>query len=139
MTVARDRRDKSGDKFDADIQRWLDAGLRENPDSIALLIVQADLYDLQKKYDESAAVYRKLLARDDLKDIRRAVVLNNLSFLVALAGPSAGGDLDALKLVQEAVANHGPQFGYLGYSGCRSNRAGQLQTSDPGSGVVRYR
>ncbi len=36
LAVARDRRDKIGDKFDGDIQRWLDAGLRENPGSITL-------------------------------------------------------------------------------------------------------
>ena len=48
------RRDKIGDKYDAEIQRWLDAALRENPDSIALLHLQADMYDLQKKYEESA-------------------------------------------------------------------------------------
>ena len=57
MTVVRDRRDKVGDKFDAQIQGWLDTGLRENPDSIALLIVQADLYDLQKKYEDSAETF----------------------------------------------------------------------------------
>ena len=84
MTVARDRRDKIGDKFDAEIQRWLDTGLRENPDSIALLIVQADMYDLQKKYEDSAETYRKMLTRSELVGLRRAVVLNNLAFLLAL-------------------------------------------------------
>jgi hypothetical protein len=63
MTVARERRDKTGDKFDADIQRWLDAGLRENPDSITLLVAQADMYDLQKKYDDAANVYRLTSSR----------------------------------------------------------------------------
>ncbi len=113
LAVARERRDKIGDKYDADIQRWLDAGLRENPDSIALLIIQADVYDVQKKYDEATAVYRKLLARNDLVDIRRAVVLNNLSFLLALAGPGTANDVDPFALVQEATQIMGPNSDIL--------------------------
>jgi tetratricopeptide (TPR) repeat protein len=111
--VARDRRDKIGDKFDSEIQRWLDAGLRENPDSITLLIMQADVYDLQQKYDEAATVYRDLLKRNDLVGLRRAVVLNNLAFLLALEGSAAGTDLDAMKLVQEAVQIMGPNSDIL--------------------------
>jgi tetratricopeptide (TPR) repeat protein len=113
MQVARDRRDKVGDKFDAQIQRWLDAGLRENPDSISLLVVQADLYDLQKKYEDAANVYKKLLENKDLTGTRRAVVLNNLAFLIALAGKSAATDIDPLKLVQEAVQILGPNSDIL--------------------------
>lgn len=108
LGVARERRDKIGDKHDAEIQKWLDAALRENPDSIAMMIVQADLFDLQKKYEEAATIYRKLLANKDLTGIRRAVVLNNLAFLVALAGPTAAGGSDPLPLVQEAVQIMGP-------------------------------
>jgi tetratricopeptide (TPR) repeat protein len=113
LSVARSKRDKIGDKYDADIQRWLDAGLRENPDSITLLVTQADLYDLQKKYDEAAGVYRKLLARQDLKDIRRAVVLNNLAFLLALLDSSKTGGDDALNLVNEAASIMGPNSDIL--------------------------
>jgi tetratricopeptide (TPR) repeat protein len=113
VSVARERRDKIGDKFDGDIERWLEAGLRENPDSITLLVVRADVYDLQKKYVEAAAVYRDLLKRNDLVGIRRAVVLNNLAFLLALEGKSAGTDLDAMKLVQEAIQIMGPNSDIL--------------------------
>jgi tetratricopeptide (TPR) repeat protein len=113
LSVARSKRDKSGDKYDAAIQRWLDADLRENPDSITLLVTQADLYDLQKKYDEAADVYRKLLARQDLKDIRRAVVLNNLAFLLALLDSSKTGGDDALKLANEAADIMGPNSDIL--------------------------
>jgi tetratricopeptide (TPR) repeat protein len=113
LTVARERRDKVGEKFDAQIQSWLDAGLRENPDSITLLVTQADLYDLQKRYDDAANVYRKLLERNDLVGLRRAVVLNNLAYLVALAGKSAKTDVDPMKLVVEAVQILGPNSDIL--------------------------
>jgi tetratricopeptide (TPR) repeat protein len=108
LSVVRKQRAKVGDKFDAQIQSWLDTGLRENPESVALLMDQADLYDLQKRYDEAAATYKNLLASRDLTGVRRAIVLNNLSFLVALAGPKAKVDVDPLKLVEEAKDIMGP-------------------------------
>ena len=113
MAVVRDKRDKIGDKYDAQIQHWLDAGLRENPDSIPLLVVQADLYDLQKKYQDSASVYRKMLARDDLVGLRRAIVLNNLAFLLALDTTAKAGGDDPMKLVQEAAQIMGPNSDIL--------------------------
>ena len=108
MSVTREQRDKVGDKFDAQIQRWIDAGLRENPDAVSLLVVQADLYDLQKRYDDAVDVYRKLLGRKELAGIPRAVVLNNLAFLAALAGKATSGDVDPMKLIAEAAEILGP-------------------------------
>jgi tetratricopeptide (TPR) repeat protein len=77
------------------------------------LVTQADLYDLQKKYDEAAQVYSKLLAREDLKDLRRAVVLNNLAFLLALSDSAKTGAADALKLANEAADIMGPNSDIL--------------------------
>lgn len=113
MSVVRGRRDTLGDKYDAKIQRWIDAGLRENPDSITLLSMQADMYDLQKRYDDSANVYRKLLDRKDLVGTGRAIVINNLAFLVALAEKSTATDIDTLKLVSEAIDILGPSSDIL--------------------------
>jgi tetratricopeptide (TPR) repeat protein len=113
LVVTRRQRDKVGDKFDEQIQRWLDTGLRENPDSLALLMDQADFYDMQKRYDDAAGIYRKLLDRKDLEGLRRAIVLNNLAFLVALAGDKAATDKDPLKLVEEAVQIMGPNSDIL--------------------------
>jgi tetratricopeptide (TPR) repeat protein len=113
LSVARARRDTIGDKYDADIQRWLDAALRENPDSIPLWTTQADMYDLQKKYEEAAGVYRKLVARNDLVDTRRAVVLNNLAFLLALDTSAQNTADDPLKMVEEAIDIMGPSSDIL--------------------------
>jgi tetratricopeptide (TPR) repeat protein len=112
LTVVRKQRENVGDKFDGQMQTWLDTGLRENPDSIPLLMDQADFYDLKKRYKESAEVYRKLLDRKDLVGIRRAVVLNNFAFLLALDS-SATQDADALKLVNQAVDIMGPNSDIL--------------------------
>jgi tetratricopeptide (TPR) repeat protein len=114
LAVVREKRDQIVEKYDPEIQRWLEQGLRENPDSIALLLAKADLYDIQKKYDESAAVYRKLLDKPELTGLRRAMVLNNLSFLMALADSAAvDGNVDPLKLVNEAAEILGPNSDIL--------------------------
>jgi tetratricopeptide (TPR) repeat protein len=107
-TVVREKRDEVGDKYDEEIQRWLDAGLRSDPESINLLLLQADLFDLQKRYENAASIYSNLLNRESLAGFRRAVVLNNLAFLIALAGESISTEVDALELVNEAARILGP-------------------------------
>jgi cellulose synthase operon protein C len=113
LAVARDRRDKIGDKFDGLLQKWLDAGQRENPDAISLRMMQADLYDLQKRYDDAANVDRKLLADKNLTGTPRAIVLNNLAYLLALAGKTTATDDDPMKLVAEATQILGPNSDIL--------------------------
>ena len=114
VNVLRAQRDKVGDKYDAQLEGWLNRALRDNPDAISLQMLQADFYDVQRKYDEAKAIYTKLLKRPDLTGIRRAIVLNNLSFLVALAGSrDAAADIDAMKLVQEAESILGPNADIL--------------------------
>lgn len=112
LIVTRERRDKIGDKFDKQIQDWIDAGNRENPDSILMLMSQADLYDIQKNYDKSADIYAKLLKRPDLSGYQRAVVLNNLAFLLALSKKSVT-DVDPLDCVQKAAEIIGPNADIL--------------------------
>ena len=59
------------------------------------------------KYDDAAGVYRKLLGRPDVTGVRRAIVLNNLSFLEALSASAAKGD-DPLAMAEEAAQIMGP-------------------------------
>jgi cellulose synthase operon protein C len=108
LAVIRARRDEIGDKYDAQVQQWLDRALLENPDSIPLLMLQAEFDDTRKEYDGAAAIYQKLLARNDLTGITRAIVLNNLAFLVSLAGTEAETGVDPLTLVQQAAGILGP-------------------------------
>ena len=106
--VVAARRDQVGDKYDEQVQHWLDRGLLENPDSVQLLMLQAEFDDAKKKYDEAAEIYTKLLARKDVTGFTRAIVLNNLAYLVSLAGNAADVGVDPLKLVQEASQILGP-------------------------------
>ncbi|MCI0492415.1 MAG: tetratricopeptide repeat protein, partial [Planctomycetes bacterium] len=108
IAVVRERRDEIGDKFDAQVEEWFNSALLENPESINLLMAQADFRDAQQRYEDSAEIYRKLVNRPDLTDIRRAIVLNNMSYLLALTDSAGASDLDAMKLVEEAVDILGP-------------------------------
>jgi tetratricopeptide (TPR) repeat protein len=113
LDVVREKRDQIGEKYDPQIERWLEIGLLESPDSISLQMLKGDFLDIQRNYDQAAAVYRKLLERKDLDGLRRAIVLNNLAYLIALAGDAAGSDDDPLKLVNEAASILGPNSDIL--------------------------
>ena len=63
---------------------------------------------MEKNYDEAAADLLQVARANDVTGITRAVVLNNLAFLVALAGNEAETGVDPLKLVQEAEQILGP-------------------------------
>jgi tetratricopeptide (TPR) repeat protein len=108
LASARYNRDAIGDKYDALIQDWFDRSLRENPDYSPLLILQAELFDLQQRYEEAVAAYLKLLNNEDLEGRQRGIVLNNLSYMVSLLGDKVETDVDPMELVQEAVEIFGP-------------------------------
>jgi tetratricopeptide (TPR) repeat protein len=106
--IVRTRRDEVGDKYDGKVRGWIDRGLLENPDSVPLLMLSAEFADVQKNYDEASETYKKLLARDDVSGITRAIVLNNFAFLVALANNADEAGVDPLKLIEEAIEILGP-------------------------------
>ncbi len=114
VAVLRSRRDDVGDKFDAQMEQWIDRALSENPDSISLKLIQGDFFDVQKNYEAASEVYRKLLERRDLDGVRRAIVLNNLAYLIALAGPAAAaGNADPMSYINEAADILGPNSDIL--------------------------
>jgi tetratricopeptide (TPR) repeat protein len=108
IAVDRHQRDEVGDKYDDQITGWLNRAILESPDSITLQILLAEFEDLRTNYGDAAAIYQKLLSRRDLTGPPRAVVLNNLAFLIAVAGSSTEVGLDPLVLVQEAADILGP-------------------------------
>jgi tetratricopeptide (TPR) repeat protein len=105
IKVVRAREEDAGDLFDDKILGWIDGALRRDPESIPLLMQQAEFNDVRQHYNKAADGYRKLLSRRDLRGRGRAIVLNNLSYLLALQG----NDQDtAIRLVAEAVDILGP-------------------------------
>lgn len=108
LVAARFHRDTIGDKYDPLMQEWFDRALRENPGYTPLLILQAELYDLQQRYEEAVGAYLKLLDNKDLQGRQRGIVLNNLSYMVSLLEEKMDTGVDPLELVQEAVQIFGP-------------------------------
>jgi tetratricopeptide (TPR) repeat protein len=107
IKVVRAREKDAGNQFDDRILQWLDTALRRDPESIPLLMQQAEFNDVRQDYNEAANGYGKLLSRRDLRGRGRAIVLNNLAYLLALKDDGAKRET-AIKLVREAVEILGP-------------------------------
>src|SRR5690606_29565998 len=60
LAVLRARREDIGNEFDGRVQTWLDRALREDPQSVTLLLQQAELHDLRGEYAQAAHIYRDL-------------------------------------------------------------------------------
>lgn len=89
----------------ARVERWIQALITRDPQSHALTLQLAALCDLQGKYDEQSKIYRDLLARSDLSQRERAVVQNNLAYLLMLEGKDLK---QALEMSGQAVDVIGP-------------------------------
>ncbi len=99
------RRDEVGDKYDDAVNRFLDEGLRDDPDSVTRRLARAEAYETQEDYKRSIEEYERLLQRDDLPTRLRAAAKNNLGFLLALLEQRVD---DAERLINEAMETFGP-------------------------------
>src|SRR5207248_8714383 len=61
------------------IQKWIDACLAEEPDSLPLLLSKAEFLAVRQDTAGAAAVFEKVL----VKEPRNVVALNNLAWLLA--------------------------------------------------------
>ena len=66
VEVLRKRRDEDPAKLDAEVDRIVRSGLRDDPESARRLVLEAEMLEVQEKFDESITAYKKLLARDDV-------------------------------------------------------------------------
>jgi cellulose synthase operon protein C len=92
------------------VEKWFDRALREDPESLAVQMELADLRNVQRRWDDVEKIYRGVLKRTDLLDPQRAVVLNNLSFIIAMQGKDKD---EAMRFIAEAVNIYGPQSDML--------------------------
>jgi cellulose synthase operon protein C len=108
VEVLRARRSEAPEKLDAAVERIIRAGLRDDPEAARRLVLEAEMLEVQEKFNESVAAYKKLLARDDVPTLVRATALNNLAFLLALTDKTPAGLELALNSVNEAIELIGP-------------------------------
>lgn len=74
----------------AQIQKWLDACLAEEPESVSLLLSKAEFLAVRQDIAGASATFEKVLA----KDPRNVVALNNLAWTIAADPKSADKALD---------------------------------------------
>lgn len=108
VEVLRTRRDEDPAKLDAEVERIVRSGLRDDPEAARRLVLEAEMLEVQEKFDESVAAYQKLLARDDVPTMVRATALNNLAFILALKNKTPEELELALNSVNEAIELIGP-------------------------------
>ncbi|MEN0110225.1 MAG: hypothetical protein AAF805_05840 [Planctomycetota bacterium] len=95
------------------VEGWLASLIREEPEAIAPQLQRGDLLDLKQDYKGAADVYREMLARGDLSGTGRAIVLNNLAYLLALSSPNEQAVSEATGYIDEAVELLGPNTDIL--------------------------
>jgi tetratricopeptide (TPR) repeat protein len=79
----------------------LKAAMEKHKRAVPLLLVLADLYNSQARYDEAEKLYREMLAND----AENAVVMNNLAVLLAMRHQRLD---EALRLINRAIELTGP-------------------------------
>ena len=94
------------------LEQWLTEAIELDPTSPPLKLLMVDLRDVEGRFDDSMKLYRGLLAGSELNDRQRAVVQNNLAYLLVTRGTKKNV-AEAQALVDEAVAHFGPIAGVL--------------------------
>ncbi len=90
------------------LEDWSRSAPSESSDPQKLQLAQAEMYDLLGRYDEVERIYREMLTDPKLSRMGRAIVQNNLAFILAGANPTPARGAESLKLIQEAISVLGP-------------------------------
>ncbi len=86
------------------LEQWFAKARRQDPESVTLTLLLAEMRELQGRSKEVAALYREMLARKDLAPAQAAMVANNLAFYLAAPETAA----EAKKLIDSAITELGP-------------------------------
>jgi tetratricopeptide (TPR) repeat protein len=108
LSNLRNYPEKVTDAQKKQIEAWGTAAPPETTDPNRLKLAQAEMYDLLGKYGEVERIYRAMLADKELPKITRAVVENNLAFILAGSNPTPERGAEALKLIEQAISVLGP-------------------------------
>ncbi len=95
------------------VEGWFASASQAGRDGEGLTLLQAELYAVLGRHEEATAIYRELLARDDLPPTQRVVVQNNLA--MQLVWPETAAE--ATRLIDEAIAAQGPHPSLLDTQG----------------------
>ena len=105
------------------IDGWFAKAIRQDPESVALPLLLAELRDFQGRQADSEGIYRGLLARPRLEPMQAAIVTNNLAFHLAKPDTAA----EARTLIDKAIAELGPHPDLLDTRGLVALAAGDVR------------
>lgn len=87
------------------VNGWIKRAAAEIKPPIVAKLFEADMRDIQGKYDDTEAIYRDLLKQEGLRDAEIVTVLNNLAYIVAVRDEKGE---EALQMIQKAIDINGP-------------------------------
>jgi tetratricopeptide (TPR) repeat protein len=105
LRMLQQRRAEAGDQAFEAVSRLVAAAVREDPESVRRKLIEAQLLELQDKYEESIQAYQEVLSYRDAPRLVRAMAMNNVSFLWALSGERLE---EAAGLIDQAEEILGP-------------------------------
>lgn len=112
LEVLRRRVAEADKQHFAKIDAWMKTALEAEPNSLTLRLQKAELQDIQGQSAEVVSMYRAMLNDKSLDTKQRAIVQNNLAFVLATSGNS-GDVTEALQLINEAIDVLGPSSDLL--------------------------
>jgi len=105
------------------LEPWFTKAMRQDPESVSLPLLLAELRDFQGRHDEAETIYRDLLARKGLEPMQAAIIANNFAFHLARPDTAA----EARPLIERAIEELGPHPDLLDTRGLVALAAGDLQ------------
>jgi len=91
------------------VEGWVTKAITKRPKELLLQLEYTELLDLQGRFPELEEMYQKLLKNPDVAGMQRALVLNNLAYLLAAQNKTG----DSRKYIDEAIQILGPQSDLL--------------------------
>jgi tetratricopeptide (TPR) repeat protein len=92
------------------VDAWFQRALREEPNSKVVQWQRAAFRQLYAPREEMVRLYREFLKRPDLSEMEKAVVWNNLAFMLATGGRESQ---EALEMINRAIEIMGPSANLL--------------------------
>lgn len=123
LAVVRSQGGQPDSAVAARLEQWFSRARREDPDSVVIELLQAELFDLEGRTADVEKAYRAILARKDLSGPQAAIVANNLAFHLARPETVA----EAKQLVDQAILELGPHPDLLDTRGVVRLAAGETK------------
>lgn len=104
LQVLRAREDRQPKHFDQ-LGKWYKSAIEADPDSVQVKSMAAEVFELKGSLDKCEQQYRQLLARKELVPEQKAMLWNNLAFILAFQNKNTD---EAIRMVNDAMKILGP-------------------------------